>query len=148
MESIFSPSWYRVAKLKPILRGHAEIYRHHYRGQLWRVVHDRLNGRFHRLGKEAYYVVSCMDGKKTFQEIWDQSLENLGDDSPTQDEIIQLVAQLYANDLLLCNVTPDCVELFDRYERQEKQKWKQRIWSPLAQKVPLFEPGALLKARY
>lgn len=145
MESIFSPSWYRVSPLKPRLKSHVEIYRHSYRGQIWHVMHDRMNGRFHRLGREAYYVVGCMNGAKTFQEIWDQTLEYLGDDSPTQEEMIQLLAQLHASDLLLCDVTPDCADLFDRYERHEKQKWKQRLWSPLSQRFPLIDPENFLE---
>lgn len=37
-ESMFSSSWYRAASLKPRLRSHARIHRHHYRGQLWYVL--------------------------------------------------------------------------------------------------------------
>lgn len=145
MESIFSPSWYRVSQLKPRLRTHVEINRQVFRGEVWHVIHDRLNGKFHRLGKEAYYIVAAMDGVKTFQTIWDQTLEYLGDDAPTQDEMIQLLAQLHATDLLLCDVTPDCVELFQRYRRQQKQKWKQLFWSPLSQRFPLFDPELFLE---
>lgn len=145
MESIFSPSWYRVSHLKPRLRTHVEINRQVFRGEVWHVVHDRLNGKFHRLGKEAYYIVAAMDGMKTFQNIWEQTLEYLGDSAPTQDEMIQLLAQLHASDLLLCDVTPDCVELFQRYQRQQKQKWKQLFWSPLSQRFPLFDPELFLE---
>ncbi len=38
MSRTFSDFWYRVAPLKPRLRGHVEIHRHLYRGQLWYVL--------------------------------------------------------------------------------------------------------------
>ena len=41
MSDLHSPSWYRVAQLRPRLRGHARIHRHHYRGELWYVLEDR-----------------------------------------------------------------------------------------------------------
>jgi len=145
VESIFSPSWYRVSYLKPRLRKHVDINRQIFRGKVWHVVHDRLSGKFHRLGKEAYYIVGAMNGEKSFHQIWEQTLNYLGDDAPTQDEMIQLLAQLHATDILLCDVTPDCAELFERFKRQDKQKWKQILWSPLSQRFPLIDPEKFLE---
>ena len=34
-DALFSPSWYRVADLKPRIRAHAVIHRHAYRGKVW-----------------------------------------------------------------------------------------------------------------
>ena len=62
-ESLFSPSWYRVAKLKPRLRGHSQIHRHFYRGELWYVLQDHVTGRFYRFSPVAYQAIGMMDGK-------------------------------------------------------------------------------------
>ena len=43
--ALFSPSWYRVAKLRPRLRSHVEIHRHSYRDQVWHVLQDHALGR-------------------------------------------------------------------------------------------------------
>jgi len=85
-----------------------------------------------------------MDGKRTFQEIWDQAVEHLGDDAPTQDQMIRLASQLHSNDTLLCDVPPDTFELFQRHESHQKMKWKQWFLNPLSLRFPLFDPERLL----
>ena len=35
-------------------------------------------------------------------------------------------------------------DLFRRYQRQEHQRWKRRLWSPLALRFPLLDPDRLL----
>jgi len=40
-ESLFSPSWYRVANLKPRIRAHARILRQSFRGEVWFVLQDQ-----------------------------------------------------------------------------------------------------------
>ena len=42
LTALLSSNWYRVAHLKPRLRGHARIHRHAYRGAIWYVVEDRV----------------------------------------------------------------------------------------------------------
>jgi len=71
-DSLYSPSWYRVASLKPRLRGHVQIHRHHYRGELWYVLQDHLSGRLQRFTPMAYQLIGMMDGKRTVREIWEQ----------------------------------------------------------------------------
>ena len=39
-DSLFSPSWYRVAALKPRIRAHTRILRQSFRGQVWFVLQD------------------------------------------------------------------------------------------------------------
>jgi len=93
---LYSPSWHRVANLTPSLRAHAQIHRHHYRGLLWYVLQDHLSSRVHRFTPSAYYVLGLMDGSRTVQEIWDSCINELGDEAPTQDEIIRLLGQLHS----------------------------------------------------
>src|SRR5262245_29490471 len=121
---VFSASWYRVAALAPRLRGQAKIHRHQYRGETWYVMQDLASDRVHRFSKAGYVVIGLMDGQRTVQEIWDIATERLGDDAPTQDEMIHLLSQLQAADVLQCEVSPDTAELLRRYEsRQRKTFW-------------------------
>jgi putative peptide zinc metalloprotease protein len=143
-DTLFSPSWYRVAELKPRLRQHAELHRHDYRDRLWFVLQDHAAGRAHRLSPAAYKLVGLMDGQRTVQELWDLLNAQEGDDAPTQDEVIRLLGQLHASDVLICNVPPDSRELLRRHRRTEQLKWKQRIWTPLAIRVPVWDPDAFL----
>lgn len=143
--SIYSSSWYRVSTLKPSLRGHTEIHRHHYRGELWYILQDRAAGKHHRLTPATYFVVGLMNGRRTVETIWLQAVEHLGDDAPTQDEIIGLLGQLHGSDVLRCDVSPDALELFRRYQKQRKLFWKQRFGSPLSVRIPLWDPDRFLR---
>jgi putative peptide zinc metalloprotease protein len=143
-ESLFSSSWYRVADLKPRLRGHAQVHRHDYRDEVWYVLQDHLSGKFHRFSEGANQVIGLMDGQRTVDQIWQLAAEELGDDSPTQEDMIRLLAQLHAADVLQSEVPPDSVELFKRYRRQEQARIKQKVWSPLAMRFRLFDPERFL----
>ena len=79
VERLYSNSWYRVESLRPKLRSHARLYRHHYRGKLWYVLEDLSNTRYHRFTPEAYNIIGLMDGQRTVQEIWDLATESLKD---------------------------------------------------------------------
>jgi len=134
-----------VAGLTPRLRSHAEIHRHRYRGETWYVLEDPSTGRFHRFSPAAYLIIGLMDGRRTVQEIWEIATARLGDDAPVQDEIIQVLSQLHAVDVLQCDVTPDAAEVLERHERQIQRAWMSRLMNPFAWRVPLFDPERLLR---
>lgn len=143
-DSLFSPSWYRVAELRPRVRRHLQIHRHEYRGAVWFVLQDHAAGRSHRLTPAAYRFVGLMDGERTVQALWDAANEQLGDGAPTQEETIALLGQLHAADALLCDVPPDSRELFRRYQRHQRMLWKRRLATPLAVRFPIFDPERFL----
>lgn len=145
-ESLFSSSWYRVADLKPRLRSHAQVHRHTYRGQIWYVLQDHSSGRFHRFSPVANRVIGLMDGKRTLHEIWSLACDWLGDDAPTQDEVINMLSLLHKADVLRTDVRPDMEELHERTVRQERMKFKQYIQNPLSLRIPLVDPDRLLNA--
>jgi putative peptide zinc metalloprotease protein len=117
-----------------------QIHRHRYRGQIWFVLQDHVSGRFHRFSPLANFVIGMLDGQRTVEEIWTTTYQRHGDDAPTQDEIISLLTQLHAADVLLSGVPPDLGEL---KERTDKRDWQERVsrWrSPLSVKLPLLDP--------
>ena len=138
--SLFSPSWYRVSSLKPRLRCHAQIHRHFYRGQLWYVVQNHSTGRFHRFTPQAYLIIGLMDGKLTLEQIWQIAAQRLGDDMPTQEEVIQLVAQLHRADILQSERSPATEEMHERDVKEVRKKRLQNLRSPLAIRIPLLDP--------
>jgi putative peptide zinc metalloprotease protein len=145
-EALFSPSWYRVAALTPRLRSNASIHRHQYRGHTWYVLRDMASDRLHRFSPATYLVLGLMDGRRTVQELWELATGRLGDDAPTQDDMIRLLAQLHAADVLQCDVPPDTEELRQRRERHAAQRRRARWMSPLAWRLPLVDPERLLQA--
>jgi putative peptide zinc metalloprotease protein len=143
--TFLSSSWHRVAKLKLRCRGHVRVCRHSYRGLPWYVVRDDLTGRTHRFSPAVYLFIGLMDGERSVDEIWSRAIEKLGDNAPTQDEAINLLAQLHAADLLQSNVSPDAQELFERRHRHAKAKLQQRFGSLLSIKIPLVDPDRFLE---
>jgi len=144
-QSLFSPSWYRTAGLKPRLRSHLEIHRHHYRGERWYVLQDHASGRFQRFTPSAYMLIGLMDGKRTVQEIWEAGRDRLEAEAPTQEEVIRLLGQLHAVDALQVNTMPDTAELTRRYEKRRHARWMQNLRSPLFMRFPLFDPESILE---
>jgi len=144
-DSLYSPSWYRVAELRPRLRGHIRIHRHHYRGETWYVLEDRASGRMHRFNPIAHYLIGLMDGRRSVQELWDGAAARFGDDAPTQQDMIGLLGQLHAGDVLQTEVAPDVAELLRRSRKLKRRDFMQKYLSPLALRIPLFDPDRFLE---
>jgi len=143
-DALFSGNWYRVANLRPRLRGHVRIHRHVYRGEIWYVVEDRVAGKYHRFNPGSYRVIGLLDGERSLQQVWERLSAAMDEHTPSQDELVNLFGQLYAADLIQCDVTPDVAELFERGGKQRRSKWLQRFANPVSLRFPLVDPDAWL----
>lgn len=143
-QSLYSSSWYRVAGIRPRLRNHAQIHRHVYRGGVWFVLQNHSTGKFHRFTPVANQIIGLMNGQRTLQEIWDIAVHRLGDEVPTQDEVVKLLADLHRADVLLSDAPPDLHELQKRHRTHQRIRWKQYIGNPLSLRIPLFDPDRML----
>lgn len=143
--TLYSSSWYRVAGWKPLVRRHAEIHRHAYRGKVWYILQDHSTGRFHRFSEESYVLIGLMDGKRSLQEIWEAACEKLADDMPTQDEVIHLVSQLSKADALQSDTVPDVENLNRRSRKDRSSRFWNAVRSPLAVRIPLLDPDRFLE---
>lgn len=130
--------------MRPRLRNHAQIHRHVYRGGVWYVLQNHSTGKFHRFTPIANLVIGLMDGRRSLQEIWDIACNRLGDEVPTQDEVIKLLSDLHRADVLQSDAPPDLHELQQRRKRHARIRWKQYIGNPLSVRIPLFDPDRLL----
>lgn len=144
--ALFSPSWYRVKDLRPRLRRHLDVYRHEYRGRVWFILQDFATGRSHRFSPAAWRMIGLLDGQRTVDEVWEVTGAQLGEAAPTQEEAIRVLGQLHAADALISDATPDSRELFRRKKRHDGMQLKQKLWSPLAIKVPIWDPDRFLSA--
>ncbi len=143
-KTLFSPSWYRVAELRLRLRRHAQIHRQSFRGEVWYVLQDHQTGRFHRLSASANLMISLMDGRRTLHEIWNLVGQRAGDDPPTQEEAINLLAELHSSDLLQGELPPDFHELSERSAKQARSQVINKLRNPIALRMPLFDPDRWL----
>ena len=141
--SLFSSHWYRVADLRPCLRSHVQITRHLYRGQTWYVLDDPSAGRQHRFSRNAHFLIGLMNGRKTVQEIWDMAVESLGDEAPSQDEVIGLLGRLHNVDVLQSGIPVDQAEMSHRRTRR-RGRWLTGLKNPFALRFPLVDPDRFL----
>jgi putative peptide zinc metalloprotease protein len=142
--ALLAPYWFRVAGLRPRLRSHVRLHRHEYRGEVWHVFEDRASGRHHRFNAQAWQVIGLLDGRRSLDDIWALLSREVNDATPTQADIVKLLGQLHAADLLLGDVTPDTAELFERRDKHERKKWMGRLANPISLRFPLLDPDRLL----
>ncbi len=140
-----NPLWYRVSALRPVLAVHVKIQPQRFRQQTWYVLQNQVSGRYFRFSPAAYHLIGLMDGSRSVQQIWDSANDAFGDNAPTQDETIDLLARLHTADALQSNMTPDMEALFERRVQQQHKKRMRPLKNPLAIRIPLLDPDRLLE---
>jgi putative peptide zinc metalloprotease protein len=141
---LVSSYWYRVAAVTPRLRDQLRIHASRFRGELWYVVEDRLNGRYHRFDRRAWRIIRLLDGTLTLEQLWNRLTAEIGSETPSQDEVLTLLGQLHALDLLASGSLPDLAEAAQRRRKQLRQRWWQRYLNPLALRFALVDPDRFL----
>ncbi len=140
----FSPLWHRVRTLKPRLRPHVQITRQHYRGRRWHIAHDPASNQFYRLSPVGYEFVGLLDGHRSVEEVWEVSLGNHGDSAPTQQEVIELLSQMYGSNLLAIDGSPETEQLLSRGRDRTKRRIAQQAIGIMYFKLRLFNPDRYL----
>ncbi|BCS96176.1 hypothetical protein DSLASN_18080 [Desulfoluna limicola] len=107
---------------------------------------DDSTGKFHRFSPEAYHLVGLMDGRHSLESIWETACDALGDEMPTQDEVLSLLSQLYRADALQSDLATDVGDLFKRFADEKRARRLNILKSPTSIKIPLFDPDRLLNA--
>lgn len=143
-----NPVWHRVRHLRPALRAHVKVHRSGFRGQVWYVIEDRASGRFFRFNPLAWRAISRFDGVMQVDDVLEAVVAETGDDSFGEGEMIQLLAQLHRSGALRSDSAPDLDEAVDRIEGQTRKKRLLQFLNPLAVRIPLANPEALIRATY
>jgi len=141
----FSPIWHRVRALHPRLRPHVDITRQRYRGRRWYVAHDPSSNQFYRLSPVAYDLVMSLDGRRTVEEAWTLSLQKFGDGAPTQNEVVELLGQLYSTNLLSVDSTPEVEQFLQRGRERVKRRLTQQAIGLMYFRLRLFNPEPILR---
>jgi putative peptide zinc metalloprotease protein len=141
----FHESWYRVSNLRPRLLSSVHVYRQHFRRQRWYVLENSSNNKFSRISDSAYNFIGMLDGKRTIGELWQICNDKLGDNAPTQGEVIQILGQLYCSNLLYAEIASDTASLFNRYEMRLKRQVQGYLSNLLFIRIPLFDPDPFLQ---
>jgi len=141
----FSESWHRVANLKVSLRPTVRVHRQFFRGERWYVLHDPFNNQFFRLRPEAHDFVIRLGPDRTVEQIWEDCLNRHPDEAPGQEDVIQLLTQLYYANLLYFEMPPDSAKLFERYKKRRQREIQSRLLSIMFARFPLLDPENFLK---
>ncbi|MDO6563433.1 efflux RND transporter periplasmic adaptor subunit [Amphritea sp. 1_MG-2023] len=144
--NLFSSDWYQIAELKPRLRHHVTVNAHRYRGKRWYVLEDHVTGQVRRLSPQSYLIVGLMNGERTIDRLWELASQRLGEEMPTHEEMLQLLASLYQANLVGMDTSGDISELFERGKEAERTRWMSKLKSPLSIKIPLLDPERFLVA--
>ena len=144
--STFSESWYRVANQKICLRPGVDVIRQSFRGERWMVLQNPLSNEFFRVRPEVYEFIARLRSDRTVEEVWKECLEKFPETSPGQEQVVQLLAQLYHANLLHYEVAPDTAQLFERYKKRKQQELGFRWLNIMFMRFPLLDPDRFLLA--
>ncbi|MES2918155.1 MAG: M50 family metallopeptidase [Pseudomonadota bacterium] len=143
---LFSPEWYRIATMRPLLRRQVQVSRQQFRGETWMVLREPGSNRLFRLTLPAWEIVSRFDGEHDLDSLWKTMCEVLGDDVPSQGEVLRLVTQLAGSDLLVADLPPDLAELGERSRDVAIKRVVGYFKSPLSLRFPLLDPDRFITA--
>jgi putative peptide zinc metalloprotease protein len=141
----FSESWHRVAGQKVSLRPTVKVRKQLFRGETWYVLHDPFNNQFFRLRPEAHDFVIRLRPDRTIEQVWEECLNRNPDQAPGQEDVIQLLTQLYFANLLYFEMPADSAKLFERYRRRRQREIRSRLLSIMFIRLPLFDPEIILR---
>jgi putative peptide zinc metalloprotease protein len=156
--SLYSPQWYRAARLCPRLRAQVRVQRQHWRDQRWYVLSDAATGRQHRINEAAYQFIGRCDGQRSVHEVWqalldaqvDHPADNRTDKArtaaftaPSQAEVLQLLGQLNELELLHADRTAHTGSVAQGGAARQRAN-RRRMLNPFSFRLPLGDPQLLL----
>jgi Peptidase family M50. len=142
MQALFSEHWHLVHHLKPRLRNDIIALPRTLRSKTWILLHDTFTHKFIRITPEAWQVIVLMDGHRTLDEIWEITCAQAESDQEVvgQHDLVQILSQLYSNDMLATQISADASEMLERFHKQRFNRIKSSYFNPLSIKIPLFYP--------
>jgi len=143
-ELSLNPNWSRIAKLRPQLRQHVHLYAQDYRGERWYVLSDQSSRRHLRFNSAAYAFIGRLDGDLDVESVWNKAVAAQGEHALSQDEVIQILTQLFAVDALKSGLPAEATRFFERFQHEQHLRRKNILRNPLAIRIPLFNPDRLL----
>src|SRR5690554_1316127 len=141
---LFSESWHRVASQKIRLRPSVRVRKQFFRGQNWYVANDLYGDQFFRFRPESWDFIARLDGTRTVDEVWRSCLDRNKDEAPSQNEVIQMLGELYSGNLIISDFPADVARLFERQKKRHAREWKARIFGIFFLRIPLWDPDMFL----
>lgn len=143
-EGTFSESWYRIAPRRVVLRPHVRLTRQMFRGEKWHVLHDPFGNQYFRLRPAAYEFIARLSRDRTVDEVWKDCLRRFPDEAPGQQEVIQLLSQLFHANLIQSDEPADSAKLFERHRKRRRKETGSRILNIMFARFHLLDPDRFL----
>ncbi len=140
----FSESWYRVAGQKICLRPAVRVRRQNFRGERWIILENPFSNQYFRLRPAAYEFVARLRADGTVEQAWQECLDRFPDAAPSQEDAIQLLAQLYFANLLQYDLAADSAQLFERYKSRRQRELGFSFLNIMFMRFPLLDPDRFL----
>lgn len=141
---LFSDNWFRFSGTRVALRPGLEISKQCYRGTFWYVLFDPASQSYFRLPVEAYRFIRALNLKQTLDEVWQNQLVKEPDHVPSQQEVIQLLGQMYTSGVLVFADDVAAKGMFATVDQQKRKERRSRWVNFLFMRFRLFNPDPLL----
>ena len=141
----FSESWHRVSDIRVALKTTVKIHKQNFRGEWWYILGDPFSNRFFRVKPHTYAFLVSLEQSRTVDQIWQSCLEHDPDQTPGQQEVINLLVQLHENGLLQYNSGTDSHSVFKRQQIRKRQELRSKLLGFMFIKIPLLDPDSALK---
>jgi putative peptide zinc metalloprotease protein len=141
----FSESWHVIAHARLALRVQVSVHRQTYRGEKWFLLRHPYTNTFFRLRPAAYAFAARLSPERTVEQVWRLCLERDPDGAPGQTEVLQLLAQLHAADLIHAESPADAAALAERKEKRERRERTSWWLNLLFARFPLLNPDPFFR---
>ena len=139
-----NPLWTAIAPLRLRLAPQVRFSRQIIRGEVWYILRDPLSGRHFRVTSEAHMILELLDGSRTFEQVYRLAEGRLAQQTPPQQEVLDLLLQLHGTDLLRGMPLRDSRQLAERAAAARHTRIMRNLKSLLAIRVPLINPDRFL----
>jgi putative peptide zinc metalloprotease protein len=140
-----NPSAVSALQVRPRLKPHVDQHRHVYRNEVWYVFHDRALDRFYRISGRAADLVGALDGTRTLPEIEQDFRSRRPDAQLDGQHVNDFVVQMNALGLLRTGQVPEADAVERKADLLARRRLMALVRSPLAIRVPLFDPSWMLE---
>ena len=139
----FSSSWHRVYSLRCELRPSVQVKRQLFDSRVWYVMRDGMNSEWFKISEEAYNFVARMSIDQTIEEVWYKTVESDQNTTLSQEEVIQILAQLHLSNMLIYDQLSDTESFIERFNSKKSQERLSTFLGFMSIKIPLWDPDRL-----
>ncbi|WP_028302790.1 biotin/lipoyl-binding protein [Oceanospirillum maris] len=143
---LFSDNWFRFANSRAELSPTIEVSKQCYRGEFWYVLFDPASQSYFRLPVATYRFIRSLNLKRTLDEVWQNQLHKQPDLVPSQQDVIQLLTQMYSSGVLVFAVPIPASNMLESAEKQKKKELRSRWINFLFLRFRLFNPDPMLES--